>query len=237
MITITGLNAGYGKLLVLHNVTVAFTPNQFTAILGPNGSGKSTLLKSVFGLTTVFDGSIQYQDQQLVGKATEDISRLGIAYVPQRSNVFTVMTVRENLKLAVRHLSHQEAQQGLEAVYDLFPILSKRVRQRAGQLSGGERQMVAIAMGWLTQPQLMLLDEPSAGLSPLLVKETFSILQRLKTRGITMIVVEQNARSILQYCDDVVMLREGQVVFEGTVEECRADEDLVKNYLGVKGKS
>ena len=116
MIAINGLNAGYGKLLVLHDITIAFAPNQFTAILGPNGSGKSTLLKSVFGLTTVFNGSIQYQNQALVGKATEDISRLGIAYVPQRSNVFTSMTVRENLLLAVRHMNKQEAQQGLDAV-------------------------------------------------------------------------------------------------------------------------
>ncbi len=233
MIEIRSLSAGYRKLTVLHEISLTFGANQFSAILGPNGSGKSTLLKSIFGLTTVFNGSITLDGQSLVGLPTERIGQRGIAYVPQRENVFTAMTVRENLLLALRKLDHTSAKRALDEAYQLFPTLSKREHQRAGQLSGGERQMVAIAIGWLSRPRVMLLDEPSAGLSPLLTAEVFRTLQTLAAQGITLIVVEQNARSLLQWCEYVFVLREGQLAFHGTVEECRADEELVKQYLGV----
>lgn len=233
MITIQNLSAGYGKLLVLHDISLTFGANQFTAILGPNGSGKSTLLKSIFGLTTIMSGSIQLENQELVGLPTERIGQRGIAYIPQRENVFTAMTVRENLLLAVRRMDKAGAARALDEAYQLFPILLKRQSQRAGQLSGGERQMLAIALGWLSRPRVMLLDEPSAGLSPLLTNEVFRTLQQLAAQNITLIVVEQNARSVLQWCEHVFVLREGQLAFQGTIEECRANEDLMKQYLGV----
>lgn len=236
MIDIQSLSAGYGKLVVLHDISLQFGANQFSAILGPNGSGKSTLLKSIFGLTSVFSGSIQYEGKNLVGLPTETICQHGIAYVPQRENVFTALTVRENLLLALRKLDQRQAARALDEAYQLFPILSKRQNQRAGQLSGGERQMVAIALGWLTRPRTMLLDEPSAGLSPALSAEVFRTLQQLAAQNITLIVVEQNARSVLQWCQHVFVLREGQLAFQGTAEECRANEEIVKQYLGVGGK-
>lgn len=233
MIEIQQVSAGYGKLMVLHNISLGFGAYPFTTILGPNGSGKSTLLKTIFGLTRVFEGSIQISGKELVGLPTEVIGQQGIAYVPQRENVFTALTVRENLLLALRRLDKTEAARALDEAYQLFPILPKRENQRAGQLSGGERQMVAIAIGWLARPRVMLLDEPSAGLSPLLTTEVFRTLKTLAAQNILMVVVEQNARSVMQWCDYVYILREGEVAFHGTVEACRADEETVKSYLGV----
>jgi|FLYN01.1.fsa_nt_gi ABC-type branched-subunit amino acid transport system ATPase component len=233
MLTIKDLSAGYGKLVVLHSISLSIAPAQFTAILGPNGSGKSTLMKSVLGLTDIFSGSIQFKGVELVGIPTEFIGQHGIAYVPQRNNVFTAMTVRENLLLALRKLPRIESQRALDEVYHQFPILPKRQNQRAGQLSGGERQIVAIALAWLSRPQLMLLDEPTAGLSPLLVSEVLRTLKAFTSQEITVVIVEQNARSALQWCDYVYVLREGQLVFQGTAETCRADEEMVKSYLGV----
>ncbi|MBV7329855.1 ATP-binding cassette domain-containing protein [Chloroflexi bacterium TSY] len=149
MLTVKNLRAGYGKLIVLRNVSLRIDEGQFVAILGPNGSGKSTLLKSIFGLATIFDGDIQLHQKSLVDQPTELIGTHGIAYVPQRENVFASMTVRENLMLAVRNLQPTAAQAALDDAYTLFPILPQRDKQRTGLLSGGERQMLAIAIGWL----------------------------------------------------------------------------------------
>lgn len=233
LLTISNLTAGYGKLTILRQVSLQVQPGQFVAVLGPNGSGKSTLLKTVFGLTDVSGGSITSAGQALLGRATEQLGALGLAYVPQRENVFRTMTVHENLLLAARGRSGTAAATALGECYALFPVLQKRLGQKAGQLSGGERQMVAIAMGWLARPQLMLLDEPSAGLSPLFVHEVFRTLKELSATGITLVVVEQNARSILRYCDYAYLLREGEVAFQGTAAEILADEETVKGYLGV----
>ncbi len=233
MLTVRDLNAGYGQLTVLHDLSLTIEAEQFTAILGPNGSGKSTLLKSVFGLTRIYSGSVQLNGQELVGLSPEDIGPHGIAYVPQRNNIFAAMTVRENLLLATRRLNRAESAPVLDKTYELFPILAKRLNQRAGQLSGGERQMLAIAIGWVTRPRLMLLDEPSAGLAPLLVIEVFRTLLLLRDQGITLVVVEQNARSILRWCSRVLIMREGQLAFQGTAQQCLEDEETVKTYLGV----
>lgn len=233
MITITDLRAGYGKLEILHNLSLTLEANQFTAILGPNGSGKSTLLKSIFGITHIFSGSVRYGELELVGLQTESIGRHGIAYVPQRQNIFPTMSVRDNLLLAARTLTKQEQEIALNEAFEMFPILKKRRGQQAGQLSGGERQMVAMAIAWLMRPQVMLLDEPTAGLAPVVAKEVFQTLQTLREQGLTLIVVEQNARSVLRWCDYAFVMREGALAFQGTAEECLADEETVKSYLGV----
>jgi len=234
MITVNSLHAGYGKLEILHDISLTFAEKQFTTVLGPNGSGKSTLMKSILGLTHIFSGSIQFTGKELVGTRTENISKLGIAYVPQRENVFTSLTVGENLQLGVRTLSKEDAQRALDEVLDLFPILGKRKHQQAGQLSGGERQMVAIAIAWLTRPTIMLLDEPSAGLAPVIATEVFQVLKTLSEQGLTLVVVEQNARRILQFCDYAFVLREGQLAFQGSAEDCLNDEETIKGYLGVR---
>ena len=237
MLSISNLSAGYGKLTILHEVDLAVQPGQFVALLGPNGSGKSTLLKSVFGLTDVTGGSIRFREQEVLGRSTESLSQMGLAYVPQRENVFRSLSVRENLLLARRGQDKVTAEHLLGECYALFPILRQRQSQKAGKLSGGERQMLAIAMGWLKRPQFMLLDEPSAGLSPLFVTEIFRMLRDLCASGITLVVVEQNARSILRVCDYAYVMREGHIAFQGTAADILADEETVKGYLGVgKGR-
>ncbi|HZQ11064.1 MAG TPA: ABC transporter ATP-binding protein [Anaerolineae bacterium] len=236
-LVIDKLSAGYGKLVVLHDVSLAVEPGQFVALVGPNGSGKSTLVKSVFGLTDIFSGTITFDDTSLIGLSTEAISRRGLAYVPQTRNVFTTMTIRENLQIAARRLKGNDAEQALRDVFEMFPILRERAGQGAGRMSGGERQMLAIALAWLARPRIMLLDEPSAGLAPLLVTEIFRQLRALCQRGVTLVVVEQNARSVLRACDYGYVMREGQIVFQGSSSEILADEETAKNYLGVAGKA
>lgn len=237
MLNIQALNAGYGKLQILRDVNFAVAPGQFVAILGPNGSGKSTLLKTIFGLTDRFGGEIQLNGASLANQPTEALVSRGIAYVPQRQNVFATMTVSENLHLAARRLPSTTARTSLATVYDLFPILKDRQAQKAGKMSGGERQMLAIAIAWLAQPKLMMLDEPSAGLAPLFVTEVFRTLKKLNEQGIGLAVVEQNARSVLKFCDEAYVLREGQVVFHGAAAQLLANEELAKNYLGIGARN
>ena len=233
MITVDSLTAGYGKLEILQDLSLSFGAEQFSAVLGPNGSGKSTLMKAIMGINTIFGGSVKLAERELVGMPTEAISGLGIAYVPQRENIFDELTVFENLQLGVRGLQRETREAALAELLELFPILGRRRSQRAGLLSGGEHQMLAIAIAWLSRPSLMLLDEPSAGLAPAVALEVFGVLEALGQQGITLIVVEQNARRVLQYCDHAFVLREGQLAFQGTAEQCLADEETIKSYLGV----
>lgn len=233
MITVHNLTAGYGKLEILQDLSLSFGARQFSAVLGPNGSGKSTLMKAIMGVNRIFSGSIQLEQRELVGMPTEAISSLGLAYVPQRENIFDELTVLDNLQLGSRSLPRDERAAALDELLELFPILGRRQTQRAGLLSGGEHQMLAIAIGWLSRPSIMLLDEPSAGLAPVVALEVFGVLKALGQQGITLIVVEQNARRILQYCDHAYVLREGRLAFEGTAADCLADEETIKGYLGV----
>ena len=233
MINIRNLTAGYGKLEILQDLSLSFAAQQFSALLGPNGSGKSTLMKAIMGLNTVFSGSITLQDRELIGTPTEAIPQLGIAHVPQRENIFDELSVLENLQLGARILPKAERPAALNEVLGIFPILGRRLSQRANTLSGGEHQMLAIAIAWLSKPTIMLLDEPSAGLAPVIATDVFRILKELSAAGITLVVVEQNARRILQYCDYAFVLREGMLVFEGSAEECLKDEETIKGYLGV----
>ncbi len=233
LLTVEQLSAGYSKLQILHDLSLSVEAGQFVGVFGPNGSGKSTLIKSIFGLTRLFGGAIRLDGVTLNNVPTEKIGAYGVAYVPQTQNVFTAMTIRENLLLAGRHLTHAELERRLSAVFETFPILRERQSQRAGQLSGGERQMLAISIAFVPRPRLMLLDEPSAALSPLLVKEIFKQLRGLCDQGITLVVVEQNARSLLHWCDYGYVLREGQIVFQGAAADILADEETAKTYLGV----
>ena len=166
MITVENLTAGYGKLEILQDLSLSFAAGQFSAVLGPNGSGKSTLMKAVMGVNRIFAGSIRLETTELVGMPTEAIAGLGLAYVPQRENIFDELTVLENLQLGCRSLSREERTAALRELLERFPILGRRQTQRAVTLSGGEHQMLAIAIGWLSRPRIMLLDEPSAGLAP-----------------------------------------------------------------------
>lgn len=236
LLTIRNLTAGYGKLEVLREVSLSVEPGQFVALIGPNGSGKSTLIKSVMGLTDIFNGTVTFDDTSLVGLPPEAISRRGLAYVPQTHNVFTTMTIRENLQLGARKLKHTDVDGALRDVFELFPILKSRADQRAGRMSGGERQMLAISLAWLARPRIMLLDEPTAGLAPMLITEIFRQLRALCERGITLVVVEQNARSVLRVCDFGYVMREGQIAFQGTSDDILADTETARNYLGIAPK-
>ena len=182
MITIQKLTAGYGKLEILQDLSLSFAERQFSAVLGPNGSGKSTLMKAIMNLNTVFGGSIQLRERELIGEPTEAISRLGIAYVPQRENIFDELSVLENLQLGARVLPKSERPTALKELRDIFPILGRRGEQQAGLLSGGEHQMLAIAIAWLSKPTIMLLDEPSAGLAPAIATDVFRVLLELRSR-------------------------------------------------------
>ena len=233
MIQVDNLTAGYGKLEILQDLSLSFAAEQFSAVLGPNGSGKSTLMKAIMGVNRIFAGLIQWNGRELVGMPTEAISSLGLAYVPQRENIFDELTVMDNLQLGSRSLPREERAAALDELLALFPILGRRQTQRAGLLSGGEHQMLAIAIAWLSRPTIMLLDEPSAGLAPVVATEVFRVLQALSQQGITLIVVEQNARRILQYCDHAYVLREGTLAFQGTAAQCLEDEETIKGYLGV----
>ena len=233
MIEVKSLTAGYGKLEILQELSLSFADVQFSAVLGPNGSGKSTLMKAIMGINTIFGGSIKMSGRELLGLRTEAISKLGIAYVPQRENIFTELSVLENLQLGVRKLPRQHQHDALEELFKLFRILGRRKSQKAGLLSGGEHQMLAIAIAWLSKPSIMLLDEPSAGLAPAIAGDVFRVLQDLREQGITLVVVEQNARRVLQFCDYAFVLREGRLMFQGTAEACLNDEETIKGYLGV----
>lgn len=233
MISLRSLTAGYGKLEILQALTLEFAARQFSALLGPNGSGKSTLLRAIMGGNRIFGGSILLDGRELVGLPTEAIARLGIAYVPQSRNIFDALSVDENLQLGAGRLAREERSAALDEIHSAFPILARRLGQAAGSLSGGERQMLAIAIAWLARPRVMLLDEPSAGLAPAVAGEVFEALQALRGAGITLVVVEQNARRALEYCDYAFVLREGQLAFAGTADECLNDEDTVRGYLGV----
>ncbi len=233
MIRVDHLTAGYGKLEILQDLSLAFAERQFSALLGPNGSGKSTLMKAIMGLNTVFGGSIQLHGRELIGTPTEAIPHLGIAYVPQRENIFDELTVLENLQLGAGIQPKADRPAALQELLEIFPILGRRLSQRAVTLSGGEHQMLAIGIAWLRKPTIMLLDEPSAGLAPVIAVDVFRSLQALSAAGITLVVVEQNARRILQYCDYAYVLREGKLVFQGTADQCLRDEDTIKSYLGV----
>ncbi len=242
MITVDKLTAGYGKLEILQGLSLRFAAGQFSALLGPNGSGKSTLMKAIMGLNTVFSGSIRLGERELLGRPTETIAGLGVAYVPQRENIFSQLSVRENLQLGARRLPRATRASAMDELLQIFPILGRRQSQRASSLSGGEHQMLAIAIAWLSagtgsgraRPDIMLLDEPSAGLAPAIAGELFRALQDLRRQGMTLIVVEQNARRILQVCDYAYVLREGRLAFEGTAADCLRDEETVKGYLGLR---
>ena len=234
MIRLEKLNAGYRRLHVLFDISASFEKSKINVIVGPNGSGKSTLLKSIFGLTTIYSGSIIYNGVELVGKPPHEIARLGIAYLPQTNNIFENLTVEENLRMAGYILPKEELEVRIEEVADLFPIIKSYWRRKAGLMSGGERQMVAMAMALLRRPSVMLFDEPTGGLAPKIANEVLSkIIELRDTLNITIILVEQNAKKALEIGDKAYLLVGGKLIFEGGCEELLNHPKLASLYLGV----
>jgi branched-chain amino acid transport system ATP-binding protein len=233
LLEVHGLRASYGATEVLHGVDFSLEAGRITAILGANGAGKTTTLRALCQMVRTA-GSIVFDGQQLVGKATESVVRLGVAHVPDGRGTFTALSVDENLKLGA-HLRRDRAEvaRDMEKMYARFPRLGERRGQQAGTLSGGEQQMLAISRALMLRPKLLLLDEPSFGLAPLVVAEIFRIMRSINQEDrVSMLLVEQNARLALELADSAYLLETGRVAMAGTSEQFKADESVRRSYLG-----
>lgn len=234
MIRTEQLNAGYGKLHVLYNVDFEAPRREVTVIVGPNGSGKSTLLKAIFGLATIYSGKIIYENVDITKRPPHEKARLGLAYVPQTDNIFSTLTVEENLKMAGYLLDKKELRDRIDLTLELFPILKDFMKRKAGTLSGGERQMLAIAMALIRNSKVLMIDEPTGQLAPKIATTIFSKIIELRDKlGLTVILVEQNARKALEIGDKAYLLVSGKVVFNGKARELLEHRELGKLYLGI----
>lgn len=232
MLDLTAIESGYGETQVLHGLSLTAQPGRVLAILGRNGAGKSTTLKTIMGLLPTRSGQITLDGQPLPARPF-DIARLGIAYVPETRDIFPSLTVRENLELAARRFPCGHDGWTMARVLDLFPRLGERLDNGGTQLSGGEQQMLAIARALLMNPRLLILDEPTEGLAPIIVKLIHDKLKELKLAGLSMILVEQNFGFATSLADDVVVVGKGRVVWSGSAAEIRAAEDIQHAWLGV----
>ena len=232
---ITTLNAGYGTIQVLFDVNMTVQEKAITVIVGPNGSGKSTLVKTIMGITKHYSGDIFFNNQNIAGLSPHLVTKLGIAYLPQVNNVFAELKVRENLLMASYVLSRGEVKTRMQEAIANFPVLQDRMNEKAGTLSGGQRQMLAMAMAIIRRPQIMLFDEPTGSLAPKLAFEVLDKIVELRDNyGITIILVEQNARRALERGDNALLLVSGQVMYEGSADKLLHHEDLGQLYLGIK---
>jgi branched-chain amino acid transport system ATP-binding protein len=213
MLRLENLRSGYGAINVLWDVSLEFPLGELTAIIGPNGAGKTTLLRAVMGLIPTEQGTVSLDGFPLTGRATWDMASLGLTMIPEGRMVFREMSVEENLAMGAFPKPHRAAMtRNMERVFAIFPRLKERRRQLAGSLSGGEAQMLAIGRGLMSEPRVMLIDEPSLGLAPVLVQEIFGILRRLKEQGVTIVLVEQNTHMALGVADGVYLMRAGRVI-------------------------
>jgi neutral amino acid transport system ATP-binding protein len=225
------LRAGYEELEIVHDVSLAVAPGAFVSVIGPNGAGKSTLLKAIYGLVRTHGGHVTFAGQVVTGRRPHELTRLGLNYVPQLENVFANMSVLENLEIGAVPRRDRLAER-LEAVFVLFPLLEKRRRQRAGTLSGGERQMLALARALMPEPRLLLLDEPSAALAPAVADLLFEQLEAVNAAGVAILLVEQNARRSLALSDYGYVLDMGRNRFEGPGARLLHDPTVADLYLG-----
>ena len=233
LLAVDALQTFYGKSHVLRDVSFTVPAGEITVLLGRNGAGKTTTLRSIMGLTPPRGGAVRFKDRDITGHAPHEIFHLGIGYVPEGRQIFPHLEVGENLRLAERRVDG-ESSWTRERIFTYFPVLQERWRQRGRSLSGGEQQMLAIARALAGNPELLMLDEPSQGLAPRLVRELESLMIRLKAGGVTILLVEQNARMALGVCDQVLVLGKGAVVFAGpTAEFRRREAELKGRYLSV----
>lgn len=231
MLRLESVTAGYTDENIIHEVSLEVEKGEIVTIIGPNGSGKSTLMKSIFGLTRMRGGSVLFQGQDITGKRPEELVRLGLAYVPQERNVFSSLTVRENLEMGGVSLAG-EREERLESVLQLFPKLAERLGQRAGTLSGGEQKMLAVGRAMVTNPSLLMLDEPSAALSPKVMGQLFAEIEEINRRGVTILMVEQNARRALAISNRGYILEMGRNRFQGPARSLLDNPEVCSLYLG-----
>lgn len=231
VLSLNNLHAGYGQTEILHNLSLYVDPNEIVAIIGPNGAGKSTAMKSVLGLLNIREGSIELNGQAITDTPAQKVIEMGISYVPQTHNVFVNLSVQENLEMgAWTRPNGVEAR--IQEMYDLFPDLAEKRHQAAGSLSGGQRQMVAMAKALMVDAQILLLDEPTAGLSPKYRGEIFSTIQKIKATGVPILIVEQNAKQALGVSDRGYVLVDGANRHTGTGAELLEDPEIARMFLG-----
>ncbi len=231
LLTVSNIVAGYGETEILHGVSIAIEEGHIVTIIGPNGSGKSTLLKAIFGLVKPKQGQVLFQGKDITGHAPETVVRRGLCYVPQSSNIFPSLSINENLEMGA-FIRTDDFRQRLEEVYLLFPDLAGRRKDRAGTLSGGQRQMLALARALMLDPALLLLDEPSAGLAPNLVGSVFEKILGINRAGVAILLVEQNAKEALQLSSWGYVLASGQNQLEDRGENLLSNPDVTRLYLG-----
>ena len=222
---------GYGGAPILNGVNIAIEKSDIGVIVGPNGAGKSTTLKAIFGLLKVTGGTIDFGGENIANSLPDKLVPRGLSFVPQEKNVFTSMSVEENLEMGA-FTRTDDFSETMEWVYEMFPVLREKRRQPAGELSGGQRQMVAMGRALMSKPTLLMLDEPSAGLSPRYVIEIFETIQRVNKEGVGILMVEQNARQALAFASKGFVLASGQNRFTGTGAELIADPEVAKSFLG-----
>lgn len=234
ILEVENIKVRYSGLPVLQGVSVSVKPGETVCVVGANGSGKSTLLRAIMGSQRVFEGKIKFKGNEIQKLRTEEIVRLGIIYVPEEKMLFKPLSVEENLLLGAYVLNNKEKiQENLDLIYTLFPRLKERQNQAASTLSGGEQQMVAIGRGLMSNPQILMLDEPSLGLAPILVDEVLDTVRRLKEEGITILLVEQNVREALDLADRGYILQTGRITGEGTGQELLKSDIFRSAFLGI----
>jgi len=233
LLEVNGLRGGYGRVEVLRGVSMRIESGEIVAVLGSNGAGKSTLNNTVCGLYPAFGGTVRFEGADITRARDTEIVAAGLIQVPEGRRVFPNLSVLENLELGSYRRGRARRAQGLERVFAVFPRLKERIGQRAGTLSGGEQQMLAIGRGLMAEPRLLILDEPSLGLSPLLVEEVFALIGRLNGEGLSILLVEQNVGQSLEIAHRAYVLENGGVVFHGTPAELLANTELKRAYLGI----
>ncbi len=234
MLELKNLDSGYDFLQVLWEVSLTVEDGEFIALIGPNGAGKSTTLRTIAGLVKPMGGDIIFNGESIANLSAHIISRMGISYVSEALNLFTDMSVRENLLLGAYAVKERETQlKTLDYIFELFPRLEERKDQLAGTMSGGERKMLAIARGMMSNPTMMLVDEPSLGLQPNLTYDVFSALLKLRDQGVTILLVEQNVNATLDITDRAYILEQGRIAMEGPSREMKENEHVRNAYLGI----
>ncbi|UPQ83811.1 ATP-binding cassette domain-containing protein [Pseudomonas knackmussii] len=232
MLYFENVSTFYGKIQALHNVDVEVCKGEIVTLIGANGAGKSTLLMTLCGTPMASEGSIRFEGEELVGKQTCDIMRKDIAVVPEGRRIFARLTVEENLAMGGFFTNKADFQEQLDKVLLLFPRLKERFQQRGGTMSGGEQQMLAIARALMSKPKLLLLDEPSLGLAPIIIQQIFEIIEQLREDGVTIFLVEQNANQALKLADRGYVLENGHIVMQGSGEELLSNPKVRDAYLG-----
>jgi branched-chain amino acid transport system ATP-binding protein len=233
MLEIRNLHAGYGQMKVLHGIDLEVSAGEIVALLGSNGAGKTTLNNNISGVNVPNRGRILFEGVNIAGLASEKIVELGIIHVPEGRCIFPNLTVLENLELGAYRRARKRRDKNLSQMVEVFPRLSERLGQLAGTLSGGEQQMLAIGRGMMAEPRLLILDEPSLGLSPLLVEEVFALIRSLNKQGLSVFLVEQNVMQSLEIADRAYVIENGEVALSGPADDLIDDPELRKTYLGL----